>query len=71
MENFVPIKCFQCGAHNLLKVNWFYRDKDGTLISDKIPAYECQNCGEHTFTRESHAASEAAYKAYTEKSNMR
>lgn len=66
MENFVPTKCFHCGGDNLVRVNWFYRDDDGTIISDKIPAYECQNmsCGEHTFTRESHIAAEAAYKAY-------
>lgn len=66
MDNFVPNKCFHCGGNNLLNVNWFYRDNDGVLISDKIPAYECQNmsCGEHTFTRESMLAMEEARKAY-------
>lgn len=68
MENFVPNRCVHCGGNELLKVNWFYRD-DSELISDKIPAYECQNmsCGEHTFTRESKLAMEEAYKAYREK----
>ncbi|OMF45395.1 hypothetical protein [Paenibacillus amylolyticus] len=69
MDSFVPKKCVYCGGNEVLKVNWFYRDDDGTIISAKIPAYECQNmgCGEHTFTRESMLAMEEARKAYREK----
>ncbi|WP_340400439.1 hypothetical protein [Paenibacillus sp. FSL H8-0079] len=66
MDDFVPNICVHCGGNEMLKVNWFYRDDEGQIISDKIPAYECQNmsCGEHTFTRESMLTMEEARKCY-------
>ncbi|UNK19280.1 YgiT-type zinc finger protein [Paenibacillus sp. N3/727] len=67
---FIPAKCYYCGTvGQLLEVKAYVKDSSGSLISNNVPAYECQECGKVTYTQESYSATERAYKLNNKKSN--